>query len=63
MPPTHTHTLSGAPLERKPRLDGLAAKVDTLASEFAEIKGLLLNLQPGNECRLPSLEPHPSRMG
>lgn len=29
------------------KVDWLAAKVDTLAPEFAEIKNLLLNLQPG----------------
>ncbi|XP_074481579.1 uncharacterized protein LOC141761839 [Sebastes fasciatus] len=38
----------GAPPTKKARkVDCLATKVDTLTSEFAEIKALLLNLQPG----------------
>lgn len=47
----------GAPPTKKARkVDCLATKVDTLTSEFAEIKALLLNLQPG---RVNATQPTP----
>ncbi len=35
------------PRKKAKKVDCLAAKVDTLTSEFAELKDLLLKLQPG----------------
>ncbi|XP_074483968.1 uncharacterized protein LOC141763298 [Sebastes fasciatus] len=47
----------GTPPTKKARkVDCLATKVDTLTSEFAEIKALLLNLQPG---RVNATQPTP----
>ena len=49
-PKHRRHAQDDAPVARKKQrgIEPLALKVDTLASQFAQIKALLLNLQPGS---------------
>lgn len=48
-PPKRKRTHEAPTSSKQGRDDPLSHKVDTLASEFAEIKALLLNLQPGTQ--------------
>ena len=47
-------TASHGPPGKVKKVDTLARKVDTLSSEFAQIKELLLNLQPDDRGPVPS---------